>query len=179
LYKFREKGLFLGGGAKCDFVGGTRGDCVVSHPSLYVKKGPEGNKLLGFLRRSSREIRNSVRRRCLYLTVVRPHLRYATQICAPQTIELIKRVERVQRRATKFILNLPFYSEVPYEERLIASNLLPISFWHEYLDLVHFFKMINDLIYAKKDIQILAMKGKREQQAIQILPCSVLRNARL
>ena len=91
-------------------------------------------------------------KKCLHLTVVRPHLGYATQIWAPQTIELIKRVERVQRRATKFILNLPFYSEVPYEERLIASNLLPISFWHEYLDLVHFFKMINGLIYANKDI---------------------------
>ena len=27
--------------------------------------------------------------------------------------------------------------------------------------------------------EILVMKGKREQQAIQILSCSVLRNARL
>jgi hypothetical protein len=35
------------------------------------------------------------------------------QIWAPQTIELIKWVERVQNRATKFILNLPFHSEVP------------------------------------------------------------------
>jgi hypothetical protein len=114
----------------------------------------KGNKLLGFPRRSSREIRNPVTRRCLYIShaVVRSHLGYATQIWAPQTIELIKRVERVQRRATKFILNLPFYSEVPYEERLIASNLLPISFWHEYLDFVHFFKMIDGLVYANKDI---------------------------
>ena len=114
---------------------------------------------------------------------VKLYILLALTLTAPQTIELIKRVERVQRRATKFILNLPFYSEVPYEERLIASNLLPISFWHEYLDLVHFFKMINGLIYMQTKIyyqqEILVMKGKREQQAIQILSCSVLRNARL
>ena len=60
-------------------------------------------------------------------------------------------VERVQCRATKFILDLPFYSEVPYKDHLIASILLPISFWYEYLDLVQLFKMINGLIYANND----------------------------
>ena len=50
----------------------------------------------------------------LYKYMVRPHLGFATQIWAPQTIELIKRVERVQRRGTKYILNLPYHCEVTY-----------------------------------------------------------------
>ena len=108
-----------------------------------VEQTSKANKLLGFVRRSSWEIRSQRTRRCLFLSVVRPHLGYATQIWAPQTIELIKRVERVQRRATKFILNLPFHCELTYEDRLQATDLLPISFWHEYLDLTFFFKMFN------------------------------------
>jgi hypothetical protein len=76
-----------------------------------VEQTSKANKVLGFVR-SSREKRSQRTRRCLFLSVVRPHLGYATQIWAPQTIELIKRIERVQRRATKFILNLPFHCEL-------------------------------------------------------------------
>jgi hypothetical protein len=49
----------------------------------------------------------------LYLAIVRPHLGYATQVWSPQSIDLIRRVERVQRRATKVILNLPFKTDNP------------------------------------------------------------------
>ena len=39
------------------------------------------------------------------IAVVRPALGYATQVWAPQTIDLIRRIERVQQRASKFILD--------------------------------------------------------------------------
>jgi hypothetical protein len=117
-----------------------------------VEQTSKANKLLVFVRRSSREIRSQRTRRCLFLSVVRPHLGYATQILAPQTIELIKRVERVQRRATKFILNLLFHCKLTYEDRLQAIDLLPISFWHEYLDLTFFFKMFNGLACVSEEI---------------------------
>ena len=45
-----------------------------------IEQSSKANKLLGFMRRSSREIRNEQTRRCLFLTIVRPHLGYATQI---------------------------------------------------------------------------------------------------
>ena len=51
----------------------------------------------------STDIRQSV-----YLSLVRPLFGYATQIWAPQSIELISRIKRTQRRATKYILKLPF-----------------------------------------------------------------------
>lgn len=72
----------------------------------------KANKLLGFVRRSSRNIKKMGTRRALYLAVVRSHMGYATQVWAPQSIELIQRVERIQRRATKYILNLPFRTEI-------------------------------------------------------------------
>jgi hypothetical protein len=117
-----------------------------------VEQSSKANKLLGFIKRSCKEIRNPRTRRCLFLAIVRPHIGYATQTWAPQTIELIKRVERVQRRASKFILNLPYDCQTTYKYRLIESKLLPLSFWHEYLDLVLLFKMMNGLVDVSDDI---------------------------
>ena len=72
----------------------------------------EVNKLLGFVRRNSRFIHSISVRRTLYLGLVRAHLGYATQVWAPQGIELISKLERIQRRATKFILCLPFLTKL-------------------------------------------------------------------
>ena len=45
-----------------------------------VEQSSKANKLLGFIKRSCKEIRNPRTRRCLFLAIVRPHLGYATQI---------------------------------------------------------------------------------------------------
>ena len=82
-------------------------------------------------------------RRTLYLALVRPLLGYATQIWAPQSIELIVKFERIQRRATKFILKLPYSSNISYKSRLQTLNLIPICYWHELLDLTFFFKLTH------------------------------------
>ena len=66
----------------------------------------KANKMLGFLRRAATEITDIKIRRTLYLSIVRSTLGYATQVWSPQSIDLITRTERIQRRATKFILKL-------------------------------------------------------------------------
>ena len=83
------------------------------------------NKLLGYSKRSTRFILRTEVRRTLYLALVRPHLGYATQIWAPQSIELIVKLERIQRRAIKFILKLPYNysSNISYKSRLLTLNL--------------------------------------------------------
>ena len=95
-------------------------------------------KLLG-------ENQSTQTRRTLYLSIVRCQLGYATQAWSPQSIGLLKRVENVQRRATKLILKLPFFCNVTYNTRLKLTNLLPISYWHEFLDIVFFYKAANNL----------------------------------
>ena len=80
------------------------------------------------------------------LSLVRPHLGYATQIWAPQSIELTTKLERIQRRATKFILNLPFSSTMSDNSCLQTLNLLVICYWHELLDLIFFFKITHGLV---------------------------------
>lgn len=112
----------------------------------------KANKLPGFVYRSSRDIKNINTRRTLYLAIVRPHLGYATQVWSPQTIGLIRQVERVQRRATKYILKLPFRCDAEYKDRLKLAELLPISYWHEMLDIIFFFKAINGLIQVDSEV---------------------------
>ena len=98
------------------------------------------------------EVNNIKIRRTLYLAIVRSGLGYATQVWSPQSIEFIKKIERIQRRATKLVLKLPFKCNDTYEDRLRSLDLLPISYWHEYLDLMFFFKAINNFITVSDDV---------------------------
>ena len=111
----------------------------------------KANKLFGFMRRASRYIQSTQTRRTLYLSIVRCHLGYATQVWSPQSIGLLKRAENVQRRATKLILKLPFRCDVTYKTRLQLTNLLPISYWHEYLDMIFFYKAVNNLVFIDSE----------------------------
>ena len=111
----------------------------------------ESQKLLGFVRRLSRYIQSTQTRRTLYLSIVRCHLGYATQVWSPQSIGLLKRVENIQCRTTKLILKLPFRCDVTDETRLQLTNLLPISYWHEFLDIVFFYKAVNNLVFIDSE----------------------------
>ena len=75
----------------------------------------------------------------LYKSLVRPQLEYASQVWSPYTKEKIKALERVQRRATKFILKC----DLTYPERLAKLGLLPLEFRREVLDLCLFFKCLK------------------------------------
>ena len=108
--------------------------------------------MLGFLRRAAMEITDAKIRRTLYLSIVRSTLGYATQVWSPQSIDLITRTERIQRRATKFILKLPFVCAETYKDRLITLKLLPITYWHEYLDIMFFFKAINNFVTISNEV---------------------------
>ena len=50
----------------------------------------------------------------------------------------------MQRRATKYILNLGFLTDVSYESRLKDLDMLPMTYWHEYLDLILLYKILNN-----------------------------------
>ena len=126
--------------------------CDLRWTNQVYHQSNKANKLLGFIRRSSRYIMKSSTRPTMYLALVRPHLGYATQVWAPQSIELMKSLERVQKRATKYILMLPFQSEWSYQDRLIQCNLLPISYWHEMMDLVFLYKATNGFIDINRSI---------------------------
>jgi hypothetical protein len=100
--------------------------------------------MLGLLRRCTLKFHNPQTRRLLYLTIVRSNFSYASQLWSPQKVELIQEMEKVQRRASKFILN--YLSAIPYKERLLSLRILPVSYWLELLDLLFLFKVIHRLV---------------------------------
>ena len=76
-------------------------------------------------------------KKVLYLTFVR-YYGYACEVWAPSTICSITKIESLQRRASKFILNTHWQEDISYLERLSHLNLLPLTYWHEVKDLIFF-----------------------------------------
>ena len=70
------------------------------HISVIVAKA---NKLLGLLKRTCPLLTDIQVRRTLYLSLVKSQLCYATQVWSPAQDMLKAKLERVQRRATKWI----------------------------------------------------------------------------
>lgn len=106
----------------------------------------KANRLLGMVKRSTAQISDVNTRRTLYLTLVRSNLAYACQVWSPQNVVMCSELEKIQRRATKYIMTLPFDTDVAYKERLLALNMLPLSYWHEFLDVLFLFKTTRGLI---------------------------------
>ena len=125
---------------------------TLSRPYHTRDRCAKANKMLGFLRRAATEITDPKIRRTLYLSIVRPTLGYATQARPPQSIDPTTRTERIQRRATKLILKLPYVCGETYKDRLISLNPPPITYWHEFLDTTFFFKAINNITTASNEV---------------------------
>ena len=53
-------------------------------------------------------------------------------------------LEGIQRKASRFIVGKG--SDLLYRDRLIMLRLLPLNYWLEYLDLVFFYKCLNNLV---------------------------------
>ena len=90
---------------------------VIIH-TTYAKKA---NKLLGLLRRCTLAFQNPPTRRLLYLSF----FSYTSQLWSPQKVELIQEMEKVQRRASKFILNSNYLSEISYAWGIY---IIPVSY---------------------------------------------------
>ena len=105
----------------------------------------KANKMLGLVRRTTLKINDTSTRRSLHLQFVCSRLVYASQVWCPQSVELISDLEKIQRRAIKYILGLLFTTEAMCVTRLEKLDLLPISYWHEYLE------VINGFVHVSKD----------------------------
>ena len=112
-------------------------------PSHVTTVCSKANRTLGYIRRCSAEIGSLNARRTLYISLVRSLFSYGSQLWAPQKIKYINMMERVQRRATKFLLKLPFRTKLSYQKRLLKLGLLPITYWLEILDLVLYFRTLK------------------------------------
>lgn len=92
--------------------------------SVFAK----GYKMLSFLRRHSIKSFDVSTRKLLYNTFVRSYVGYASELWAPQNIINISKIERLQRRASKYILNVTWLDNSCYQERLSRLNMIPLAY---------------------------------------------------
>jgi len=98
------------------------------------------NKMLGFIRRtiSGNKILSPTLR-SLYVTLVRSHLEYVSEIWSPKSVTMITRIEGVRRRATRLML-----PEFSYNERLKRLSLLPLVYCREVRHLSTFYNLRSE-----------------------------------
>lgn len=71
-------------------------------------------------------------KKALYVSLVRSRLTYCSQLWRPQYAKDVRLIERIQRRATKYVLN---DFSLDYKSRLLRLKLLPLTYWWELQDL--------------------------------------------
>ena len=103
----------------------------------------KANRILGLIRHTCNEIKDSVTRKILYLAHVRPILEYGSEIWNPSAKGLIISIEKIQRRATRFILQ----SSAPYEDRLKELNLSSLEDRRKFKDNILLFKGLYDMSF--------------------------------
>ena len=92
--------------------------------------------MLGLLRRTF-VTHSTIVKKKLYLSLIRSQLTYCSQIWRPFLRKDILFIEKIQRRATKYILN-DYNSS--YKSRLIQLKLLPLMYLFDFNDLIFFIK---------------------------------------
>ena len=77
-------------------------------------------------------------KKTLYLSLVRSHLSFCSQVWHPYLTKHIIQLERIQKKATKYILQGSPYSD--YRQRLISLDLLPLMYWFDLQDIMFLIK---------------------------------------
>ena len=97
-------------------------------------------KILGLIRRTFSSSHHPPTVLKLYISLVRSQLMYCTQLWRPYLLKDIDNIERIQRRATKFILR--DYAS-GYRSRLIKLKLLPLMYLFELQDILFAIKSLK------------------------------------
>ena len=106
------------------------------------------NQKLGLTRRTCHFVHDQVRRRVLYLTLVRSQFEHCSVIWRPQTKTLTDKLENLQKRAIKWILFEEYtsYSLIMYIQKCRQLNILPLSIRFDFLDILFFYKVTRGLL---------------------------------
>ena len=112
----------------------------LSWSNHYQRISAKAYKYFGLLRRIFKNCQSISAKKLLYITLVRSQLTYGSQLWNPYLIRDIVSLERIQRRATKFILN-DYISD--YKSRLLKLGLLPLMYVLDFYDIMFFCKALN------------------------------------
>ena len=107
-----------------------------SHIDMITAKA---NRMLGLIKRTCMDLKDESTLKTLYCSLVRSNLEYCSVVWSPFTKRNVNKLERIQRRATRFILK----SNEPYDVRLHKLNLLTLEQRRFVDDVTFLFKTLN------------------------------------
>ena len=117
-------------------------DCTLNWNKHVQKIISKANKMLGLVKRSLGYLAPKSVKRQLYITIVRSQLEYCMSVWSGLTQQNVKDIERVQRAATRYILDYP---DMSYKDRLSELNLLPLSYRRDIADAHFMFKYMHNI----------------------------------
>ena len=112
--------------------------------SIYSK----ANQRLGLLKRTCHFTNNSNKRRAFYLSQVRSHFEHCTIVWRPSSHTTIEKLESVQKRALKWIINdnyISFSDNRNYYHTCKKLNILPLRFRFDFKDMIFFHSVFYSL----------------------------------
>ncbi len=108
----------------------------------------KANQRFGLLKRSCNFTKNSSKRRAFYLSQVRSHFEHCTIVWRPSAQTSIDKIESIQKRALKWIINdayISFSDNRTYYAACKKLNILPLCFQFDFKDMVFFHSVFYNL----------------------------------
>ena len=99
----------------------------------------KANRMLGLIKRTCKDLKDTATLKTLFCSLVRSNLEYCSVVWSPFTKRSIDKLERIQRRATKFILK----SNDQYDIGLRELKLLTLEQRRFLFDVTFLFKALN------------------------------------
>ena len=109
----------------------------------------KARKLVGMLYRQFSTWADTSTLRCLYLTCIRPHLEYASQLWDPYTSQGIESLESIQKFACKVCLK---QWDLDYNSMLQLLDIPPLSTRRKYLKLTTMYNIVANQSYFPPNI---------------------------
>ena len=103
------------------------------------EKSKKANQIMGIIRRSFRYLNKEIFTK-LFKSMVRPHLEYAASTWNPYHKQDIKKLESVQRRATK---QVPELKDLSYKDRLTSLKMPTLAYRRMRGDLIETYKIVT------------------------------------
>ena len=122
----------------------------------------KANQKFGLLRRTCHFVKNTNRRRVLYLTLVRSIFEHCPIIWRPSSRVAVEKLESVQKRALKWIFNdYSNYTDELYLLKCKSLNILPIAARLDFQDLNFFHSVFYNLSPVKLPHYLQSYEGTR------------------
>ena len=138
------------------------------HHAFIINKALQ---MLGLNKRTCHFVVNSIRKRTLYMAMVRSQFEHCSSIWRPVSETELQKFESIQKNAIKWILNEGYTSysdKETYLRKCKEVGILPIYKKFDLNDLIFFYKIINGYVQVKLPNYICKYDGASRLRAVHL-----------